>query len=236
MPQQMKRPVYPKFNTPKLVLKFPKIHAPDYGSKNIPKPDGEFSTKAIGMMDDPAVRAFIAKLQPHYDAAMDAAAEEFKALKAESRKKLGSVKPNPMFVELLDQDTEQPTGEVEFSFKRPYSGEYKSGTKAGQRWTATVPVFDAKGHEMKIVPEIWGGTVAIIAVEARPYFIPGTAAAGLKLALQGVQIIDLVSKGGARSAKSLGFGEEEGYEHEEAEEEAPAAVAGQEIGADDADF
>ncbi|HWL80082.1 MAG TPA: hypothetical protein VNR89_03955 [Roseomonas sp.] len=213
----------PKITSPKGRLGFPKLVEPDYGNQQYPKPDGEFSTKLVVNADDPAVKAFIEKLQPFFDTAEDEAKEKFAALKAETRKKLGSYKMNPLFTELLDKETEEPTGEIEFKFARKASGEYKKGPKAGKRWQATVPLFDAKGRLIPThdkngdvrpdAPKVWGGTLARVSFEPSAYFIPGTGAAGLKLNLEAVQIIEL--GGGARSASSYGFGAEDGYAHEE---------------------
>jgi hypothetical protein len=213
-----KKPKFVKMTTPRMTLKFPKLSAPDYGSKDYPKPDGEYSTKATLKADSPEAKAFIKALTPHYDAAVAKAEEEFKALKVETRKKLGKVNMNDMFTTLYDQETEEPTGEIEFKFAMKASGELKKGPKAGKRWERSPDIFDAKGLPMRKVPDIWGGTVARISFEIQPYFIPGTGAGGLKLALAGVQVIDLVS-GGQRDAGSHGFGEEDGYTHEDSSDD-----------------
>ena len=205
-----KRKAYPKFVTPKGAFKFPKLNEPDFGSKDYPKPDGEYSLKLIMQADDPATKAFIAKLQPAYEEATAEADRAFKDLKVETRKKLGKVTMNGLFTTIYDQETEQPTGEIEFKFAMKASGELKKGPKAGQRWNRAPDIFDAKGLPLKKAPSIWGGTIGKVSFEASPYFIPGTGAGGLKLNLMGVQIIDLVS-GGQRTAASHGFGEEEGF-------------------------
>lgn len=221
-----KRPQAPKGTTFKGTFKWPKLSEPDYGSKDFPKPNGEFSLKLVGRVDDPDVQAFIAKWQPLHDEAIKRAEEAFKALKIDVRKKLGKVTVNPLYTELYDEETEEPTGEVEFKFSMQYSGEYKSGPKQGKKWYRKPGIFDAKGNEMKPTPSIWGGTKGRVAFEAgidkegQPgYFIPGTGAAGLTLRLQAVRILDLVSEG-QRDASSYGFGdEEEGYEYD------PSSVA-----------
>lgn len=214
----------PSFTSPRLVFKFPKLVEADYGSNEYPKPDGEFSTKAIGKASDPAVQRLLKQLQPLHEAAIEKAEEEFKKLKAETRKKLGGVKVNELYTELLDQETEEPTGEIEFKFAMKHHIEIKKGPKAGSVFYKYPALFDAKGRPMVVrdkkgktlpnAPQIWGGTVGIISFEASDYFIPGTGAAGLKLNLQAVQIIDLVS-GGQRSASQYGFGEEDGYSAED---------------------
>ena len=197
--------------SPRGPLKFPKIDKVDYGTKDYPKPNGEYSTKLVLEADAPETKAFLAKLMPIYREAMAEAAQKFKELKVETRKKLGKVQENDLFTTLYDQETEEPTGYIEFKFAMPASGERKDKTK----WSAKPSIFDAKGKPMTKVPEIWSGTEAKVSFECQPYFIPGTGAAGLKLKLKAVQIIDLVS-GGQRTASSFGFGEEDGYTHDDA--------------------
>ena len=206
----------PVVNTPILTFKYPKLHAPDYGTKEHPKPDGQYVTQGIMNADDRAVKKFLAELAPHYQEAMEQAREEFSKLKVETRKRLGKVTENDLFTTLYDPETEEPTGEIQIKTAMKASGTRKDGTK----WNAKPDIFDAKGRPMKKVPEIWSGTKGILSVELRPYFIPGTGAAGLSLKLKAVQIIDLVS-GGVRSASAYGFASHEGgYDYEEPEDEA----------------
>lgn len=211
-----KRKKLPQFTTPKGSLKWPKLHEPDYGNDQYPDPDGSYKTKLVLKADDKETKALLKALQPLYAEAMALGQEEFKKLKAETRKKLKEVTENQLFTELLDQETEKPTGEIEFSFKMKASGKRKHGPKQGTTWTRKPVIFDAKGKPMVKVPAIYSGTTARVAFEASPYFVPGTGACGLKLGLVGVQVIDLVNAGG-RSAESLGFGAEEGYEYDESD-------------------
>lgn len=204
---------YPKFTSPRLTFKYPKLSEPDYGTKEYPKPDGEYSTRGVAQADDPIIKAFIAKLAPMHAEAVALAEQEFKAMKVEARKKLGGVKVNDLFTTLYDQETEEPTGEIEFKFAMKAGGVVKKGPKTGQKWSRKPDIYDAKGQLLKKAPAIWGGTIGKVSFEASPYFISGTGAAGLKLNLLGAQIIDLVS-GGQRTAASHGFGEEDGYSHE----------------------
>ncbi|NPU64618.1 DUF2815 domain-containing protein [Bradyrhizobium sp. 83012] len=222
-----KRPTSPKGTSFKGIFKFPKLNDPDYGTKEYPKENGEFSTKLVGRIDDPDVQAFIAKWQPMHDEAIKRAEAEFKALPVATRKKLEKVTVNPLYTEIYDEETEEPTGEIEIKFAMQYSGVYKSGPKQGQKWTRRPAIFDAVSKQpMKKVPQIWGGTVGRIAFEVglnkegQPgYFIPATGAAGLTLRLQAARIIDLVSAG-QRDASGYGFGDEEegGYAYDPSSE------------------
>jgi hypothetical protein len=78
-------------------------------------------------------------------AAVAEAEEQFKQLKIDSRKKLGKVSVNPLYETLYDKETEEPTGEVKFTFKRRASGTFKKGPKTGQKWSHKLAVFDSKG-------------------------------------------------------------------------------------------
>lgn len=216
---------YPKFTTPKGTFKFPKLDKPDFGTKEYPKPDGEFSVKLVLKAGSPEANELIKKLQPLHDEAVSAGKAAFKELKVDQRKKLGDVKVNELFTTVYDQETEEPTGEIEFKFARKASGTFKKGPKDGEKWHAKVDLYDAKGLPMRKAPAIWGGTVGKVSFEASAYFIPGTGAAGLKLGLLGAQIIELVS-GGQRSASSHGFGEEDGYSYEEGTDEGTSEDTG----------
>jgi hypothetical protein len=219
-----KRIKAPSGVTFKGIFKWPKLNEPDYGTDEYPKPDGEFSLKLIGKIDDPDVQAFIAKWQPMHDAAIKTAEAEFKKLKVETRKKLKNVTVNPLYTEIYDEETEQPTGEVEIKFAMRYSGTYKKGPKAGKKWYRRPDIFDARGNKMKPAPSIWGGTVGRVAFEVglnkemEPgYFIPATGAAGLTLRLQAVRVIELVSAG-SKDASAYGFDDEEdGYVYDPSE-------------------
>lgn len=236
---QIKRVKAPSFITPRLIAKFPKLSEADYGTKDFPKPDGEFSVKGVGKADDAEVKAFLAKLQPFHDAAVEQAQKEFDALKPAQRKKLEKVTINPLFTPVYDEETEEETGDIEFKFAMKHSGVIKNGPKAGKAWKRYPDIFDAKGNRMKPVPQIWGGTVLRVAFElglnkeGQPgYFIPATGAAGLSLRLQAVRILDLVS-GGQRDASAYGFdAEEEGYEYTAPAASEETSTEGESEGAD----
>ena len=235
-----RRPKAPTFTSFRGTFKYPKLNKPDTKFKA----DGEYSVKLIGNATAGDVLALIAKLEPLHRQAVMQADAEFAKLPAVTRKKLGGVTFNPLYTELLDETTEEPTGDIEFKFARAASGTYKEGPKTGQKWTSTVGIFDAKGAPMPKAPDIWGGTVGKVSFEVGlnkagtpGYFIPGTGAAGLSLRLQAVQIIDLVS-GGQRTAAGYGFGEEDGYAYDPQDDAVDgAAEKTAEVAAgDDGDF
>jgi len=206
--------------TPKLTLVWPKLNEPDFGNAKFPKPDGEYSTKAKAREDEPAVQKFLKTLQAHHDAAVKKGLEEFAALKVAQRKELerknggNGLSINPFFKPIYDEETEEPTGEIEFKFAMKASGTNK---KTGKVWKRQPVIADARGTTLAKPPKIWGGTVAIIAFDLTEggYFIPGTGAVGLGMKLAGIQIIDLVSGG----QRNLGFGAQDGYSHQDTDEE-----------------
>ena len=198
-----KKQKLPSFTTPKGVFKWPRLNEPDTKYKA----EGLYSVKLI--LDEQSAKALIAKLQPHFDAAVAEAKEKYAALPVKTRKEK-EFKTNKFFSPVYDEDTEEETGDVEFNFKMTASGVSK---KTGKPWTRKPRIFDAKGKPMVTIPAIWGGTVGKVAFEVMPFFNAAQCEAGLSLRLDAVQIIDLVS-GGGKSASAYGFGEEEGYEHD----------------------
>lgn len=119
------------------------------------------------------------------------------------------------------------------------SGTIKKGPRAGRTWHRKPQIFDAKGKPMLKAPDIWGGTIGKVSFSfvEDGYFIPGTGACGISFQLEAAQIIDLVS-GGQRKASDYGFGEEDGYEYDEAdtpEDEEDDDEFGDETGGDEGD-
>jgi hypothetical protein len=121
----------------------------------------------------------------------------YKGLKAQGKKKIKeAVRP---YGEEVD-DEGDPTGNVEFKFK----------SKA--KYKPRIPVFDAKGKPLTDV-EVWSGSTIKVNTALSPYEAP--IGAGLSMRLNAVQVIDLV-QGSGGTAEGFGFGEEDGYVHEDA--------------------
>ncbi len=207
-----------KMRTPRAVFVWPKLTEPDYGSNQYPKPDGEYTTKLRFDGSDPAFIAFREKIEKAHARSVELGRDKFGELKVATRKKLGDITINEPFTEVYDNETEEPTGEVEMKVSMKASGTVKKGPRAGKTWSRKPQLFDAKGKPMLKVPDIWGGTVGKVSFSfvTDGYFIPGTGAVGISFQLEAAQIIDLVS-GGQRKASDYGFGEEDGYEHEDAD-------------------
>ncbi len=199
-----------KLNTPLGAAKWPKLSEPDYGTKDYPKPDGEYSTKMIFDATDPKFVAFRERMEA-YIAPVEAMAQaKFAELKKPQRDKLGSPTFNDMFVPIYDEDDE-PTGEVEMKFTMKAGGVVKKGPREGSKWSRKPNLFDSLGRPIKGKVDIWGGSELIIAFSFTDdgYWIPATGAYGIKLQLEAAQIVTL-REAGARNAGDYGFGEQEG--------------------------
>lgn len=191
----------PKLISPKGVFKFPKLTEPDTKFK----PEGEYSVKLILDSDSPECKKLIKQIDA---AAAESLAEMKGKAKNAAEAKKWETKSVP-YAEVLDDETGEPTGQTEFTFKMTASGTSK---KTGKDWTRKPAIFDAKGKAIKGDIKIGGGTIGKISYELMPW---GTLQLGasVKLALEAAQIIDLKTWG-EKDAKSFGFGEEEGFGYE----------------------
>ena len=226
------RKVNPKFRTGIATAVYPKLTEPDYGTKEHPDPEGKYKTKlrmskeeAEALLDKKVKQkddTVVSLREVHAQAIADGQIE-FDKLPVGTRKKLGELKEQPLYSEVYDKETEEPTGEVEFLFKKTASGTRKDGKK----WTAKPDLFDAKGQLLGKGVAIWGGSKIKVNFEASSYFVAGQGMAGVSLRMNAVQIIELVSAGG-RSASDYGFEEEDGFEYdpEDYKEEADGASEG----------
>jgi hypothetical protein len=255
MADRKKRPQGPSFTTPRGTFRYPKLSEIDFGTEEYPAPDGKYSVELILKADAQSTQDFIAKLRPLHEQAIAKADTKFKALKAETRKKLKEVKVNELFTELLDKETEEPTGELSFKFSTKASGQYGKGSKKeGQYWDKRPTVFNADTSKLiegfkfrdraddetlqdvhkRVRPVISGGTEGKVSFEVGVdedgdpgYFISGTGAAGLKLELTAAQVLKLVEGGDRSTAEDYGFGDESDSEDMPADET---------VGSGEADF
>lgn len=204
------KPKIVKMNTPLGTAKWPKLHEPDYGTKDYPKPEGEYSVKLVFNETDPKFVAFQEKLRPYMDAVETMADAEFANLKKPQRDKLGSPSRNDIFTPIYDENDE-PTGEVEMKLTMKASGVVKKGPREGKKWSRKPQLFDALGRPIKKPVEVWGGSELIVSFSFREdgYFIPATGAYGIKCQLDAAQIVTL-RQGGERSAADYGFSAQEG--------------------------
>lgn len=186
----------PQIHKARGVAKYPYLNRPDTKfNKN-----GVFKVDLIVSEDysEPVTKIIAEQLKE--------AEKEAKKKAAEQRKKGKKVEPKVAdmpYYEECDEDGNE-TGNVVFRFKSTASGTDKNGKK----WKRKLSVFDAKGKPSKA--QIYGGSTLVIAFTAKPWVNPKLEY-GVKLQIEGVKIIDLVT-GGQRSATSLGLDDEEdGY-------------------------
>lgn len=194
-----------KIITPKGVAIYPRLN----------KPDTKFN--AAGVYDcrvrlDPEasdVQELVEKLEKLRDSFYDATVTELKeAKKAAKAKKLTK---RAVFTDDVDAEGEE-TGLIVLKAKTTASGTGKDG----KPWKRSPTLFDAKGTKLKDPPLIYGGSEVKVAATARPYLMESSSEIGVTLYLDAVQIIKLVS-GSGQSADDFGFGEEDGYEADDAE-------------------
>lgn len=209
MADKKKKPTI--YRTPKGVLRYPRLRKPDHGTKDYPDKDGAYKTDLV--LSEKAAAKLTKMLKPLYKEAEKEGRKAYGELKAATRKK-NDFSMNDLSTPEYDDDDNE-TGNVIFRFKKKASGTRKDDTK----WKAFPPtLFDAGRKPIPKSVDPWGGSEAVVAFTVSPYFIPGTCTAGLKLALDAVQIIDLV-QGGERSADDYGFEEEDGYSAPEDDDE-----------------
>ncbi len=165
-------------------------------------PDGDYL--AIMRFSSEDAEELIEKIEAAYEANY----ENIKKQKKGKRIK----KAELPFREEVDQDTDEPTGNLIFTFKQRAGGINKDG----ERWSRRIPIFDAKGKPIKTTDlDIWSGSTLKIAFEISGYFV-ASIGAGVSLRLKAVQVLNLV-EGGSADAEFFGFTEEEGFSIEEDE-------------------
>jgi len=143
------------------------------------------------------------------------------AIKEDPRLK-NTLSTHPVCSPVLDRDTGDDTGDVEFKFKLKAKVQKRDGTYYDQQPV----VLDAKKVPMDSSILIGNGSRVKVAFEPITYVMPSTKKAGVSLRLKAVQVLDLVEYG--NEATSV-FDEEDGFEA------APASTAQQELD-DVADF
>lgn len=100
-------------------------------------------------------------------------------------------------------------GDIVFKFKVPSTIK----TRSGEELPRTIGVFDAAGNPIK-GDNIGNGSTVKVAATLIPFHV-SNAVNGVSLRLNAVQVLNLIEYGQGGSAKSYGFGEEDGYVCEE---------------------
>ena len=221
--QEAKRPQRERLITPKGVAVYPRLNTPDTKFN----PEGVYSLR-LRMSEEDAAEMMAdldARAQASYDKAVkDNGGKTFKLVKG----KKVELEKNDTYIRVLDDDGESFTGEIEFSFSMKATYKDKDG-KVHKRKPG---LADGKGKELKKPPNIYGGSIVKVNYTPSEYQI--NTASGVKLYLNAVQILTLVSGGGG----DMGFGAEEGadYSYEDDDSSGDFGDADDDTsGADDSD-
>lgn len=185
-----------KMTSPRGVAVYPKLDKPDTKFKA----EGVYSIKL--RVSQEVADQLVSKLKPILDEYK--AGEEFNKV----AKKVGKAKVKQLdWYKDVNDDEGNPTGEVTMTFAAKASGKKKDGSEWKRGPVAT---FDAKGTPLPKGTQVWSGSEVKVSFTPMPWINP-KGEYGVKLGLEAVQVLKLVS-GGARDASDYGFGEEEGYE------------------------
>ena len=211
--------------SPKGVALYPRVNKPDtkFDANGVYKVDLKLDT------ENPEDAKFIAGLdalhQEAFEAAVAEAVEkgEYKT-EAAARKK---VKQADLPYATIEDEDGEDTQFVKVRFKMKAKVRSK---KTGETFELKPKVFDAHKQEMTKVPAIYSGTILRVAYKPRHWYTKQLGA-GVKLQLEAVQIIELVSGSGG-DADSYGFGDEDGYIYEKPSD-APFGDADDDVGGDD---
>lgn len=193
----------PRLVTPVGTLAFPYLTTTDTKYYAL----GEYRTKIAYDPADPAWAAFIAKLTELRDQLIAAEIAKDPKVKAFAVQPIGEAE--------LDKEG-NATGRFTITAKQ--RAVVVSKTKGELKFPIVIVDAKKQAWPAKGSP-IYGGTKAKLSVDPMAYVFKKTT--GLSLRLVGVQVIDLVTGGGA-NADAAGFGEEDGYT---APTESPAADA-----------
>jgi hypothetical protein len=184
---------YPKITTPRGVLVYPHLVEPD---TKFVKPDGEYHTKFALQADSEEAAVLTNKLDEIMEAYIEENPDELNAAKLKKALRAD------LYEEEVDDEGEE-TGRIIFKFKL----KAKVVTK-NKSWDQKPRLFDGNAQPVTGDVNPWTGTEAKISAEVFPYYMETTKSFGLSLRCQAVQILKLVSGGGA-SADDFGFGAEE---------------------------
>jgi len=192
--------------TPRGVFRYPRLNSPDTRFRET----GEYHVQLVLAKDD--AEDLITLVTEAHDDWYKRYVLEKKQLKANPRKKA----PYPFTVE-VDPETGLETGNVIFKFKMSASGVSK---RTGQVWTRRPVVFDSKGVPINLDKVmIKGGSEGRIAFSFYEYESTPQQGAGVSLKIEAVQILELVTGDGNRSAQDFGFQVEEGYTEYQAKDD-----------------
>jgi hypothetical protein len=193
---------------------YPHLNRPDTKFKE----EGEYHTK-LRIDAEPAGKllTLLKRLQEEHAA---------KVQKDEMKGKKPKLADLPVQPETDDDGNETGSFIVKASMKA--SGKSR---KTGSTFERKLPIFDAKGNPANV--KIGGGSELIISATPGPWFSAKDKEVGVKLYLEGVQVL-VLREGGGPSASKFGFEAQEGFEagDNDVTEEADADADTEETGGD----
>ena len=196
-----KRTPLPKHRSPKGIAKYAWLNEPDTKFDT----PGVYKVSLIVADEDDA-----ATLR----ATIEAAQKEAKKEAVEKAKEKKGKKPTAYDLPIEDDVDEEgdETGATVFKFKAKSGGERKDG----KSWSRKLPLYDAKGKPTSV--KVYSGSTIRVSFVAMPWVNPKLEY-GVKLGMEAVQIIDLITGGGNQSADSYGFEDEDGWEDDSEEDD-----------------
>lgn len=159
---------------------------------------GEYSTSLVVDPNDPAVQAYISKLEELRDIAYNETCETLGAAKAKG------VRKAEVYVDDVDSNGNE-TGNIVFKYKlKDLSDRIQRGNDS------EIVVVDAKKNRLSKAdaPLVGNGSEIRIVSYANPYYMASTKTVGISHIWSKMQIIDLVEFSGGGDE----FDEEDGFE------------------------
>lgn len=207
--KRIKRPTMDG-TTPAGIAIFPKLNTPDFEYK---KEHGEYSVK-LRFSGEAAALLKKAIDKFHFTAWEEEENEHRVVLPGSALHQLGKAVGEPNFgansfpyKQVYDDEHNAVEGTYTFKFTAKGGGSKEEADGTTSKWRRTLPLFDASGKATKAV--IWGGSLIKCAFTAVSWCNAGLGY-GVKLQLNGVQILKLVGPGAGRTSEELGFDVEEG--------------------------
>lgn len=207
-------PTRTKVTTPRGVFVYPRINEADTKFK----PAGEFSVRIKCPGDSPIVLQMIEQIDTEAAACLALAIEGAKEKVAKAKNPKDKAKAQAEVEQWetkylpyakVTNDQGEDTGEIEFKFVMTATGVSK---KTNKPWSRKPRMFDGKGAVVPTTVNVWGGTEGKVSGEIIPYSATPTTGASVKLSMDAVQILKLVS-GKNADAGDYGFEtDEEGYD------------------------
>lgn len=186
---------------------YPRLNKPDTKFDA----DGVYKCPLIVDTDTEKGGKFKEYLDNQYEEAFEAAVKkcvEDGSFKTEALARKKIKRADLPYTVVEDEDGEE-TSLIKVNFKM--KAKVKS-RKTGETFELKPKVFDAHKQELPKCPAVYSGSILKVAFKPIFWFTKQLGA-GVKLQLEAVQIIELVSGSGG-DADSYGFGDEDGYSYE----------------------